>query len=209
MSTTTSASSSIRPSLRWDTADIAVGAALGAGCGIIQWGFDFMYAWLSPLMAAILPGLISLTHAVWYFSGTLGVVVIRKPAAAIYVNIVGVAVQMLIGNQFSFGFVFVSAALQGLFAELPFMVTRYRRFNLPLTMLAGALVALEYGFYLLFFRYQAVSLFSPRGTIHMICEVIGGVVIAGVFSWYLFRAIAATGALDRFASGRSVRGHVD
>ncbi|NMN01184.1 Hydroxymethylpyrimidine transport system permease protein [Bifidobacterium sp. DSM 109958] len=209
MSAGTTMSASVRHSLRWSTADIAVGAALGVGCGVVQWGFNFVSQSLFAVMAAILPGLSSLFHAIWYFSGTLGVTVIRKPGAAIYVNVVGVAVQMLLGNQFSFGFVFVSAALQGIVAELPFVVTRYRLFNLPMTMLAGALVAVEYGFYLLFFRYQAVSLFSPRGIIHMTCEVIGGVAIAGVFSWFLFRAIAATGALDRFASGQSVRGTVD
>ena len=46
-----------------------------------------------------------------------------------------------------------------------------------------------------------MSLFSPRGIVHMTCEIIGGVLVAGVFAWYLFRAIAATGALDRFGTG--------
>ena len=108
-------------------------------------------------------------------------------------NLVGSAAEMLLGNQFSVGFVFASAALQGLFAEIPFMVTRYRVYNLPISVVSGALVALEYGVYLMLFRYQAVAFLSARGI----------VLIAGVMSWYLYRAIAATGALDRFASGRA------
>lgn len=206
--TSTSTSTSVRSSLRWSTADIAVGAALGVACGVIEWGFDFVTAWLFPLMTALLPGMASLLHAVWYFSGPLGLLVIRKPGAAVYVNVVAVSVQNLLGNQFALGFIFVSAALQGLVAEIPFMIARYRRYNLPMTIASGALVAVEYGFWLLFLYYQGVSLFSPRGVIHMVCELVSGVVIAGVFSWFLFRAIAATGALDRFASGRSVRGTV-
>ncbi len=209
MSASTSIQSTLRRSLRWGTADIAVGAALGVACGVIQWGFNFVSGPLFAVVGAILPGLSSVFHAIWYFSGTLGIVVIRKPGAAVFVNIVGVAVQMLLGNQFSFGFVFFSAALQGIFAELPFALARYRKYNLPLSMAAGAATAVEYGFYLLLFRYQGVSLFSPRGIVHMTCEIIGGVLVAGVFAWYLFRAIAATGALDRFASGRSVRAVVD
>ena len=208
MSTGTSMSASVRHALRWSTADIAVGAALGVACGVIEWGFDFVTAWLFPLMTALLPGMASLLHAVWYFSGPLGLLVIRKPGAAVYVNVVAVSVQNLLGNQFALGFIFVSAALQGLVAEIPFMIARYRRYNLPMTIASGALVAVEYGFWLLFLYYQGVSLFSPRGVIHMVCELVSGVVIAGVFSWFLFRAIAATGALDRFASGRSVRGTV-
>lgn len=191
--------------LRWRPADIAVGAALGVACGVVFWGFNFAYSSLSPLFGAVLPGLASLLHAVWYFSGTLAVLVIRKPGAAIFVNLVGGAAEMLMGNQFSIGFVFISAMLQGLFSEIPFALTRYRRFSLPMSIMSGTLTALEYGFYLLLLRYQGVSLLSPRGIIHMSCEIIGGVAIAGVMSWYLYMAIARTGALDRLASGRAVR----
>ena len=175
-----------------DGDDIAVGAALGVACGLVFWLFNFAYAWLSPIIGGILPGLAS---------------ILRKPGAAVYVNLVGSAAEMLLGNQFSFGF--ASAALQGVFAELPFALTRYRVFNLPISMTSGALVALEYGVYLMLFRYQGVSFLSPRGVIHMISELVGGVLIAGVMSWYLYRAIAATGALDRFASGRARRDDAD
>ncbi|GAA0828266.1 ECF transporter S component [Bifidobacterium pullorum subsp. gallinarum] len=188
---------------RWTAADIAVGAALGVACGLVFWGFNFAYAWLSPLIGGILPGLASVLHPLWYFSGTLAVIILRKPGAAIYVNLVGSAAEMLLGNQFSVGFVFASAAMQGLFAEIPFMVTRYRVYNLPISVVSGALVALEYGVYLMLFRYQGVAFLSARGIVHMVSELVGGVLIAGVMSWYLYRAIVATGALDRFASGRA------
>lgn len=195
--------------LRWTPADIAVAAALGVACGIVFWGFNFAYAAISPFLGAILPGVASLLHAFWYFSGPLGLLIIRKPGAAMFVNVVGCAAEMLIGNQFSMGFVFASALLQGLFAEIPFAATRYRVFNLPISLLSGLLVAVEYGFYLLFFRYQGVAIVSPRGITHLICEMIGGVVVAGAMSWFLYLAIARTGALDRFASGRAVRGMHD
>ena len=188
---------------RWTAADIAVGAALGVACGLVFWGFNFAYAWLSPLIGGILPGLASVLHPLWYFSGTRAVIILRTPGAAIYVNLVGTAAEMLLGNQFSVGFVFASAAMQGLFAEIPFMVTRYRVYNLPISVVSGALVALEYGVYLMLFRYQGVAFLSARGIVHMVSELVGGVLIAGVMSWYLYRAIAATGALDRFASGRA------
>ena len=200
----------IRTSLRWSIADIALGAALGVACGLVFWGFNYAYSYLlSPFLGGILPGLASLFHAFWYFSGPLALLTIRKPGAAIYVNLVGSVAEMVIGNQYSFSFVFISAALQGLFAEVPFAIMRYRRYNLSLTILSGALVALEYGVYLLLFQYQGVAFLSPRGIIHMISEIIGGIVFAGIMSWLLFQAIARTGALDNFASGRAVRGYQD
>lgn len=154
-----------------DGDDIAVGAALGVACGLVFWLFNFAYAWLSPIIGGILPGLASILYPLWYFSGTLAVIILRKPGAAVYVNLVGSAAEMLLGNQFSFGF--ASAALQGVFAEL------------PISMTSGALVALEYGVYLMLFRYQGVSFLSPRGVIHMISELVGGVLIAGLMSWYI------------------------
>ncbi|KFI98777.1 ECF transporter S component [Bifidobacterium stellenboschense] len=190
--------------LKWRPLDIAVGATLGVACGVIFWGFNFAYMPISSFLGAVLPGLASVTHAMWYFSGTLAVLVLRKPGAALYVNVVGTLVETVIGSQYGIGFVIVSALLQGVFAEIPFFVTRYRVFNLPVSIASGAMVALEYGFYLLFFRYQGVALTSPRGIVHMISEVTGGVVLSGVMPWFLMLALASTGVLDRLASGRAL-----
>ena len=184
--------------------DIAVGATLGAACGVIFWGFNFAYMPISSVFGAILPGFASIVHAVWYFSGTLAVLILRKPGAALYVNLIGTLVETVIGSQFDLGFVIISALLQGVFAEIPFALTRYRMFNLPISIASGALVALEYGTYLMLFRYVGVSFVSPRGIVHMISEVTGGVLISGVMAWYLMLAIAKTGVLDRLASGRAL-----
>lgn len=195
--------------LRWRPADIAVGAAIGVACGAIFWGFNFLYIFLSPIIGGILPGLTSVLHAFWYFSGPLAILIIRKPGAALYVNIIGSIAEMLFGNSFSFGFVFISAALQAIFTELPFALARYRKFNLLLTIVSGALTALEYGVYLLLFQFTGVAFLSPRGITHLISELVGGIVFAGFMSWFLYLAIARTGALDKFASGRAVRGELD
>ena len=134
-------------SLKWQPLDIAVGATLGAACGVIFWGFNFAYMPISSVFGAILPGFASIVHVVWYFSGTLAVLILRKPGAALYVNLIGTLVETVIGSQFDLGFVIISALLQGVFAEIPFALTRYRMFNLPLSIASGALVALEYGTY--------------------------------------------------------------
>ena len=196
-------------SWRWRPVDIAVTAGLSVASGVLFWGFNYVSAWIFPLMTAILPGLASLLHAFWYFTGPLALLIIRKPGAAIFVNVAGSIIEMLLGNQYPFSLVLVDAALQGLFAEIAFAVFGYRRWTLGVTVFSGALVAVEYGLFLLFFYFQGVSLFSARGLIHMTSEIIGGVLIAGVMSWYLYVAIARTGALDRFASGRELRGIAD
>ena len=200
------ASSNNAHSNKWRVVDIVVASIIAVASGVIFWGWDIVCVAPLTVLEAVTPGFEGLVNGFWLFGGPLAAIIVRKPGAAIYVNLVGSAAEMLLGNQFSVGFVFAAAALQGLFAEIPFMVTRYRVYNLPISMVSGALVALEYGVYLMLFRYQGVAFLSARGIVHMVSELVGGVLIAGVMSWYLYRAIALTGALDRFASGRAVRG---
>ncbi|MCH9275792.1 ECF transporter S component [Bifidobacterium amazonense] len=192
--------------LRWKPQDIAVGAALGVACGLVFWAFDFAYTPVSSLLSAILPGLMSLFHGFWYFSGPLALLILRKPGAAVYVNLVGALAEALIGNRFSIVSILIAALLEGISADIPFLLTRYRRFSLPMSIASGAFTALTYGLYLLFFYFQGVAPFSPRGIVHMISEMIGGVLIAGVMSWFLYLAIGRTGVLDRLASGRDLPG---
>lgn len=195
-------------SLRWRVADIAVGAALAAASGIVFWGFTQLSYGIFPAMTLLLPGSAALLHAFWYFPAPLAVLIIRKPGAAVYVMVAACAVEVLMGTKYS-GSLFINATLQAVAAEIAFAIFRYRRYTLPVTILSGALIALAYNFYLLNFFYQSFEFFSPRGLIGTASELAGGVLVAGVVTWFLFVAVAKTGALDHFASGRAVRGTVD
>ena len=172
---------------------------------MIYWAASLLSSWIFPLMTAILPGMAALLHGIFYFPCTLSLLILRKPGAAVYVGIVSVLVEILPGNAYNGPMIFVQAIVEALCAELAFGMFRYRRWTLGATILGGVLIALAYNAFLLAFYYQGVSLLSPRGIIGTICELISGVVLAGLTSWFLFRAIGRTGALDRLASGRDVR----
>ena len=91
-------------------------------------------------------------------------------------------------------------------AEIVFLIFAYRVWNLPVAILAGAGAALTGGI------NNLLLWFAGSGTeftvIYLISTVVSGAVIAGLLSWLLARGLAATGALDRFASGRAVRDRV-
>lgn len=193
---------SVVANLRWRVADIALGSALAAVFGVILCGYGLVFIPLiRTLNAAVLPGFASITHGVWYLSGTLAVLLIRKPGAAVYVNVVGALVQVLLGSPFSFNSTIIAALLQGVFAEIPFLLFRLRKFNLTLSIASGVLVAFEYGVYLALTKYQAKA--PSYITIHMITELVSGFLLSGVLVWFVYLALRATGALDNFASGRT------
>lgn len=185
----------------WRVADIALASSLAAVFGVIYWGFTMVFfSQISPVLRTILPGFGSILHGVWYLSGPLALLLIRKPGAAIYVNVLGAVFENILGNQFSAFMVIISAALQAVFSEIPFVITKYKKYNLSLSIISGVLTAIEYGIYLMFVIYQGKN--ANYLTIHMICEIISGLVIAGIIPWVLFVAIRKTGALSNFASGR-------
>lgn len=187
--------------LRWRVADIALASALAAVFGVIYWGFTMLFfSQISPILRSIVPGFASILHGVWYMSGPLALILIRKPGAAIYVNVIGTMFENILGQQYSSFIVLISAALQAIFSEIPFLLTKYRKYNITLSISSGVLTSIEYGIYLIFVFYQGRG--SNYYTVHMICEIISGFVIAGVLPWVLYLAIRKTGALDNFASSR-------
>ena len=138
----------VRPSLRWNVADVTLTVVIAVASGIIFWGIGL----ISEPIGTVLPGFV-----------------------------------------------------QGLFAEFAFLFVMYRKWNVGLTALSGALAGLggivsTYPFY-----YAGVPIFGAFMMIHTLCSMISGAVIGGVVMWYLYKGIAATGALSRFASGKEVR----
>ena len=190
-----------RGTLAWRVIDIAVGAAVGVMSGVMFWVFDGLSYGLFPLLTLILPGSAALLHALFYLPATLGLLIVRKPGASAYVLLVASFIEVVLGTKYSVSLV-VIALVQAVAAETVFALFRYRRWTLGVTLLSAMAIGIVYNFYLLFFYYQAFSFFSPRGLIGTVCELLSALVFAGFGSWGLCRALARSGVLGRFASGR-------
>ncbi|WP_159500644.1 ECF transporter S component [Microbacterium sp. 18062] len=205
-STSTSTPARTRVSLRWRVVDIVVASVIGVASGLIFLLWNIGYLGPKALLDPLLPGLQGLLDGPWLFAGVLGALIIRKPGAAIYTEVLAAVVSALVGNQWG-GFLTLEAGfVQGLGAELIFLLFFYRRFTLPVAALAGAGAALAGGINNLVLWFAgADTLFV---VVYLISTVVSGVVLAGILSWLLARGLAATGALDRFAIGREARGRV-
>ncbi|WP_314650120.1 ECF transporter S component [uncultured Microbacterium sp.] len=188
---------------RWRVVDIVVASVLGVAAGLIFLAWNVGYLGPKALLEPLLPGLQGLLDGPWLFAGVLGGLIIRKAGAAIYVELLAAVVSALIGNQWG-GFLTLEAGLvQGLGAELIFLLFFYRRWSLPVAILAGAGAALAGGINNLVLWYAGSG--AEFTAIYLVSTVVSGAVIAGALSWVLARGIAATGALDRFGSGREAR----
>ncbi|WFR68449.1 ECF transporter S component [Curtobacterium flaccumfaciens] len=161
--------------------------------------WEFGYEPLSAVAALVLPGTQALFGGVWLLAGPVVAIIVRKPGAALYAEIVAASVEAILGTQW--GWLTLEAGLvQGLGAELVLALFLYRAYRLPVVVLAGAAAGLALGINDTVLWYPGLD--AAFKVVYVVSAVVSGGAIAGVGSWYLVRALASTGVLSSFAAGR-------
>ena len=190
-------------SLNWRVVDIVVASVLAVACGLIFVVWNSVgYAWFSA-MDAVTPGLGGLATGIWLIGGVIGALVIRKPGAAIYVEVLAATVSAVLGSQWGISTLY-SGLAQGLGVELIVLAFAYRKFGLTISLLAGAGAGV--GAWVLEFFMGNIAKDAQFNIIYLVCLILSGAILAGGVGYYLVQALARTGALDRFAVGREARG---
>ena len=187
---------------KWRVVDIVVAAIVAVASGVIFWAWDFIYAVPTGLFENLTPGLGGLFHFMWLFAGPLVGIIIRKPGAAFFGETVAAVIEALLGNPFGVAHALLIGMAQGLGAEIGFAVFRYRKWNIASTILAGALTGLCNGGY---DWLTKAGWTMTQGAVFTVCCVISGAVSGGALMWFVQKALAKTGVLDRFESGNDAR----
>jgi energy-coupling factor transport system substrate-specific component len=181
----------------WRTVDIVVASVLGVAFGVVFWQWGVI--WAALFSGAVNPAAY-LVSGVWLVPGVLAALVIRKPGAALFAETLAAAVSALLGSTWGLDTV-ASGLMQGAGAELVFAATLYRSYGLPTALLASAgAVAGEWVHDMTI--YYAGTAFEVQ-LAYGAFMLISGVLIAGLGSWLLARAMARTGVLAPFPSGQS------
>jgi energy-coupling factor transport system substrate-specific component len=201
---TTPASASAAPSRRWRVIDIVIASVLGVALGLVFILWNLTSGPWREGLGAVVPGLGALLTGVWLLPGVLGGLIVRKPGAALFTEVVAATVSVIIVPN-EWGWWTIEAGLvQGLGAELVFALLLYKRWGVGAAVLAGVGAGVAMAVNDLIVWYAA-GLTPEFAIIYLVSAVITGAVIAGLLSWLLVRALAATGVLGRFAAGRERR----
>jgi len=118
----------------WRTVDIVVAAVIAVAFGVVFWAWGVATA---PLFQGQVNPLAYLVSGVWLLPGVLAMLVIRKPGAALFAEVLAAAVSALLGSAWGLDTI-LSGAVQGAGAELVFAALFYRSFGLPIALFAGA-----------------------------------------------------------------------
>ena len=184
---------------RWRTVDIVVAAVIAVAFGVVFWAWNLVWNATGGAFGFFPPAQ-SLLYGVWLVPAVLAGLIIRKPGAAVFTETVAAVISALLGDKWGWT-VIPQGALEGLGAEIAFAVTFYRSFKLPVAALGGALAGLFATMFDAIVWYHGTSWATFRLP-YVAFGVASSLVIAGLGSVALVRALSGTGVLDRFPAGR-------
>ncbi len=184
---------------RWRTIDIVIASIIAVAFGVIFWAWNIVWG-ATESAFAFFPPAQTLLYGVWLIPAVLAGLIIRKPGAALFTETVAATISALLGAKWG-ATVIPQGLVQGLGAELAFAALFYRSWKLPAAVLAGFLTGVSAALFDFFAWNAAYDLWDYRIP-YALLTIVSSTIIAGVGSWALVRALAPTGVLDRFASGR-------
>lgn len=191
----------LRQTARWRVVDIVVAAVIAVAFGVVFWAWGQLWNATGPAFEAFKPAQ-AFMYGVWLVPAVLVPVIIRRPGAGVFAELVASLVSVLAGNPWG-GIVIVYGLVQGAAGEAVFAATRYRRWNLPIVLLAGALAGAAAAGLDIYNYYREWALTWQITFAALV--IASSVLIAGLGSYLLTRALARTGVLDPFPSGRAGR----
>jgi energy-coupling factor transport system permease protein len=184
---------------RWRTVDIVVTAVLGAAFGVVFWAWGLLWAGTGAAFAAFPPGQ-AFMYGVWLIPAVLAPLIIRKPGAGLFAELIAAIVSALLGSAWGTTTI-VYGLLQGLAGEAGFAAFGYRRFGWPQALLSAALAGTMAAVLDLVYYYPDWT--AGWKTTYVALVVASTAVVAGLGGLALTRALAGSGALSSFAAGRT------
>jgi energy-coupling factor transport system permease protein len=185
--------------LSWRTVDIVVTAAIAVAFGVVFWAWGFVWSAATPAFAALPPAQ-NILYGVWFIAGILAALVVRKPGAAFFAEVVAASVEALLGGQWGLD-TLVSGAIQGFAIEIVFAIFRYRVWDMRVAIIAGAVAAI--GAWIHDTPLYYADLPVTDQLVILVFMIVSAAILAGVGSWLLMQALVQSGVLSQFGSGRA------
>ncbi|MGD0018923.1 MAG: ECF transporter S component [Candidatus Limnocylindrales bacterium] len=182
-------------STRWRTVDILVVAAIAVAFGVVFWFWNaFVWVWLKPLgepWEYVISG-------VWVMPAVVAPLIVRKPGAALFAEMVAAVVSVILGSQWGLD-TLLSGFVQGAGAEILFGFAMYRSFGPLMAVLAGAGAGIGEALHDIPVWFPTASREVQIGVASL--EIVSAALVAGFGGWLLVRALRRTGALQTFPPG--------
>jgi len=135
-----------------------------------------------------------LVYGMWFIAATVAFLIIRKPGVALLAEVAAAHGEFIFGGEWGIATLIFGLA-QGLGAELVFAAFRYKRFDVLTVSLAAIastvasiIIDYYYGYIGDLALWNLLLMFGAR--------FIGAILIAGIFAYYIVKALERTGVTN-------------
>lgn len=187
---------------QWKLKEIVLMSIFGVVFAVIYLMFYFFGQGLRNFLTpfGLAPFGYEIIFGIWFIVSIIAAYVIRKPGAAFWSELIAGTVQVLIGSPAGPQLI-ISAAIQGLGAEVVFAATRYRNFSLSVLILAGMSAAI-FSYAWGWFQSGLAALTPELIVATLAVRIISGALLAGLLGKWISDQLAQTGVLRGYALGK-------
>jgi energy-coupling factor transport system substrate-specific component len=173
--------------------EIVLTLVLAVALGVAFWGWTFVYDLAKPFLKVA--GLSYLVAGLWILASILIPYIVRKPSIAIIASVMAAFIESLLTH---WGLMSIMWGLvQGLGAEIIFLIFGYRKWNLAVLILAATLSSF-FSYALDYFLYDYRALALGFNLIQLFSFIVSSIFLAGVLSFLLGKRLVRLGILDQF-----------
>lgn len=174
-----------------DTVFVSVSAVL----------FGVLYlAWVQVWLFAqglIGPLAMDIVFGFWFAGSTFTAYVVRKPWIAFATAMIAVVFQILAGNAAG-AILLLTGVVQGLGSELPFAITRWRRYGWPVILASGGTAAF-FSFVYNWVRFDYGNLAVGLLVAMFAIRVVSGLLLGSVLPRFVAERLRRSGIFDGMA----------
>ncbi|WP_454777601.1 ECF transporter S component [Georgenia muralis] len=184
---------------RWAMKDLVLMVVLGVVFGFVYWALVQAWNGLSILMGPAGDLAQHILLGGWLLVAPIAIAIIRRPGAGIAAEILASVVEVVFLGSPVGPMLVVAAAIQGIGSELPFALTRYKRYTWGVFALSGLLGA---GLVFFFSAFRSGWYGQDIFALRLVVQCLSGIVLGGLLAKVVVDALARTGVVDNFAIGR-------
>ncbi len=185
---------------RWNQREIVIVAAIGVVFGMLYLAWVQLWLFIQALTG---PLALEVLFGFWFIASIMAAYIIRKPGAALIAEIVAAIAEVLTGNP-SGVILLLTGLIQGLGAEVPFALTGWRNYSLPVLLASGASAAV-FSFIYNWLRFSYWELNVGLLITMFVLRMLSGVILGGWLGQGVANSLYRTGVLQGLAIDKAKR----
>lgn len=182
--------------------DLVLLATLAVVFGFLYWALVQVWGPLRLAMGPLGDLAQNLLIGGWFVVAPLAIYIVRKPLVGVTTEILASIVEVVFLGSPVGPILLLTGLVQGAGSELPFAITRYRRFEWAVFAVSG-LSAAVFSFVYNVFRLGWLG--QDYVLLRLGFQLSSGILLGGILAKIMGDALLRTGVLDNYAIGRAAQ----